>query len=114
VICSKNVSLFALTPKDLEVYTDRRYERVLKVAQIWLAMVDEFDRETLIELKRTLDGFTILGYFCGDPKEESLIKYKIPYLCWYGIVLNDNEGFCLDPFEARDKLARLGLEFVCI
>jgi hypothetical protein len=94
VICSKNVSLFALTPKDLEVYTDRRYERVLKVAQIWLAMVDEFDRETLIELKRTLDGFTILGYFCG--------------------VLNDNEGFCLDPFEARDKLARLGLEFVCI
>lgn len=98
MICSKNVSLLAASLKDLDGYKEERYNYAREIGAEWFKIIGQLKKEHVPELKKTLDGFTIIGEYCGNPKFQHLIKYKTIGIMWFAMVGNKSREFSIDPF----------------
>ena len=58
-----------------------------------------------------LDGYTIIGEYCGNPNYQHLIKYDEICIKWFAMVDNYSEEYCKDPFEAKKLLTDFGFKF---
>jgi hypothetical protein len=84
------VSLLAANVKDLEGYKEDRYAYAREIAVEWFKVLGQLKKEHIPELKKTLDGFTIIGEYCGNPKFQHLIKYKTIGILWFAMVKNNS------------------------
>ena len=75
LICSKNVSVLAETVQDLSMYKGNRYKFAITIAQQWFSEIKNLSSEEIKNLKKLLDGYTIIGEYCGNPIYQHLVKY---------------------------------------
>lgn len=112
VIGSGNVSLMVESEKDLGLYEGKRFAFVILVAKRWFKDIESFDKDKLKRLKKLLDGFTLIGEYCGDPECQGLILYNEARIIWSAMVDNFTEEYCVDPFQVRRDIEEFGFKFV--
>jgi hypothetical protein len=58
------------------LYSGDRYKYAKEIGYQWFNMIDKLSKAKLSELKKQLDGYSIIGEYCGNPNHQHLIKYK--------------------------------------
>ena len=110
LIASKNVTILVRCAKDLEFYIKERHYWPKIIAETWFHYLDTLPLEKLNELKMTINGFTLLGEHCGNPKHTHIIEYKKIDIIFYAIVENNNPRIiCQDPLKAFALFKTFGL-----
>jgi hypothetical protein len=61
-----------------------------------------------------LDGFTLVGEYCGNPEHQHLIIYAEIRIIWFALIDNFTEEYCVDPFEVKRQVEEFGFKFVKI
>eukprot|EP00361_Fabrea_salina_P001476 CAMPEP_0202430446 /NCGR_PEP_ID=MMETSP1345-20130828/3886_1 /ASSEMBLY_ACC=CAM_ASM_000843 /TAXON_ID=342563 /ORGANISM="Fabrea Fabrea salina" /LENGTH=1162 /DNA_ID=CAMNT_0049041933 /DNA_START=84 /DNA_END=3572 /DNA_ORIENTATION=+ len=117
VISSKSVSLLARALEDLERYrndkTDR-YKFSLLIAEAWFGILETMPQETVSELKREIEGFTLTGEYVGNPKFQHLVTYNEIQILFYAMVQNDSSESTVPPLKAFTLFKKYGLDHVPI
>ena len=71
VIASKNVSVFARTERDLELYpkSKTRYNFAIMMAETWFDIINNgtLNKREVEELKKELSNRTLVGEYIGNP-----------------------------------------------
>ena len=67
IVCSKNVAMFVRTRDDIDLYKDQmRFNFSSMIAQVWFDHLDTLSPETLLDLKKDLNGLTLIGEYVGN------------------------------------------------
>ena len=72
------------------MYKGNRYNFALEIANQWFDEIAPLSEEKIIQLKELLDGKTIIGEYCGNPKYQHLIRYDSISIKWFAMVNNDS------------------------
>lgn len=100
IISSKNVSIMIKEMKDVKNYQGQRYGFAILIAQAWLQIVSNLNKNQVQELKKELVGKTMIGEYCGNPDFQHLVKYAEITIYFYALVENNSPDTCLMPNKA--------------
>ena len=114
-ICSKNISLLARTSGDLESYRHSdRFTISMLIAETWFRILETMSQKTVSELKRDIQGFTLVGDYVGNPKFQHFVKYTQIQIIFFGMVQNDSAESAVPPIKAFTLFKKYGLGYVPI
>ena len=115
VIASKNVSILVRNKNEIEEYIKQeksRYRIVSLIADVWFKILEKMDNVN--ELKKELNGRTLIGEYCGHPRLQHLVEYKDITIYFFALVDLRGERTC-NPIQVTDTfLHKFGLPKVKI
>ena len=100
VVCSKNVALVAQTRAQIDqaCYKTERFGFATEMAHVWFDKLDSIRKEKgeagISELKKDLDGRTLVGEYIGSQEHQHLVKYSRVTLIFYAVVENKSMEDC--------------------
>jgi len=112
IIASKNVSLAARSPADLELYSQTRYSFALLIAQEWFRLISPLSPARLSALQAALTNHTIVGEYVGHPDHQHLVRYTSKDILFYAYVDHNSDYTCLPPAQAFALFREFGLSHV--
>ena len=112
VISSKNVAVFLSNVEDLKFYKEERYQFAALMAQAWFHFLENKKKDDIEALKKDLNGFSIVGEYCGNPDFQHLVKYNEITIYFYALVENTSVYSCLPPPTAFEFLVKHKLPIV--
>lgn len=74
------------------------------LAKKWFRDINNLDKDKIKKLKKFLDGYTLLGQYCGNLDSQGLVFYKEPKIIWSAMVDNFSDQYCMDPFQVRKDI----------
>lgn len=114
VIASKNVSMLIRNPKDVEEYRkygDTRYAFAVLIADAWFEIL-KIKVPDVEALKKELDGKTLIGEYCGNPKHQHLVAYKEITIFFFALVELRGDRTCLPIHIMKNFVEKHGLPTV--
>ncbi|CAI2366007.1 unnamed protein product [Moneuplotes crassus] len=126
VFCSKNVAMLAKSRDDLEAYDQSenplRFQFSKLIANCWFDKLEEIEANgiNVEDLKKDIDGKTLIGEYCGDPNHVHLIFYPKIRIIFYTMVENgdlesptqESIDSCLLPEKSMEVFKKYGLDTV--
>lgn len=112
IIASKNVSLAARFPEELEQYSQTRYSFATLIAQEWFRLISPLSPARLLALKAALTNHTIVGEYVGHPDHQHLVRYTSKDILFYAYVDHNSDYTCLPPAQAFALFREFGLSHV--
>lgn len=117
IFCSKNVAMLVKTREDFDKYAvspdNMRYSFSRLIGEAWFDKLDEIqDPAVLEELKKDLDGKTLVGEYVGNPDFLHLIFYPKVRILFYTVVDNNSDCTCMLPEESFNLFKKYNLECV--
>lgn len=112
VISSKNVSILARTREDIALYTERKFQFSILIANSWFDLVEAMTPEVLALTQTRLADHTLVGEYTGNPECQHLVRYDKIQLIFYSVVSNNGSLDALPFKEGVQIINELGLTLV--
>lgn len=98
IISSKNVGMMVRSKDDIKGYkggeNSGRYEFASEMAVVWFNILAKMDPETRVQIKKELNGRTLVGEYIGSQEHQHLVKYSRVTIIFYAVVDNYSEESC--------------------
>ena len=118
LICSKNVALLARQADHIDIYKKLpekdRYTYAVEIAQVWFEKLATLDGQSLSQIKREMEGITLVGEYIGSQNHQHLVKYSRITLIFYAIVDNQSDESCWPCQRSWGFFHKYGLDIVHI
>lgn len=114
LIASKNVSLLARTPDDIQEYGKDRFHYAKLIAKAWFDILEKISKKgaDISSLKNFLKKHTMIGEYVGNPSCQHLVQYREIDILFFAIVNNQIEEECLPPLESFKFFSKFHLSTV--
>jgi hypothetical protein len=86
--------MLARSTDDMEKYPQDRYKFAKLISSVWFDKLSTMSEELVKEIKRKLDGKTLVGEYIGSQENQHLVKYSRVSIIFYAIVDNYSEESC--------------------
>lgn len=99
VITSKNVAILVRNREDIAIYRDSedkdRYRFAMEMAEVWFNKLDTMTEKIKEQLRKELNGITMVGEYIGSQEHQHLVKYSRVTIIFYAIIDNYSYESCL-------------------
>lgn len=112
ILASKNVSLAARTEQDFLLYNGLRFNFAKMIGSAWFSMIKNFTEAELVNLKRGLTGFTMVGEYVGNPDCQHIIKYNNISIEFFSLVENQGFSYCCSSDFSKEFFQKFKLNSV--
>eukprot|EP00820_Chromera_velia_P013127 Cvel_23737.t1-p1 / transcript=Cvel_23737.t1 / gene=Cvel_23737 / organism=Chromera_velia_CCMP2878 / gene_product=hypothetical protein / transcript_product=hypothetical protein / location=Cvel_scaffold2483:17945-27689(+) / protein_length=1648 / sequence_SO=supercontig / SO=protein_coding / is_pseudo=false len=123
VCCSKNVSLIARSPSDIETvtaYNDptsaQRYMFASRIGRAWFTLLAGLSDQQVELVKETLTDRTLVGELVGVSERQHIVAYSGSDLLFYAVVEHKDASVrqCWAPSRTSELLQKAGVPEVAV
>ncbi len=103
--------------EDIQKYENKnamRYSYAVMFAKCWFALISEFKKKDLENLKQDFANRTYVGEYIGNQACQHLVKYSRETIVFYAVVDNLSKKICKLPEESYALFKKYKLDTVRI